>query len=188
MVGNNPPVNIVDLILLVLLSLFALRGYFKGLFRETFSLLGLFAGFLVAARYDEPAAAFFAAAWKVSSIVLRAGAFAALFFVTYFSLNLVGWMLHRSASFLFLQGINRIGGVVVGMGKGVGLTALALFFLTSAPLVPGKAKEKIDHSQLAAVFNRLAERIVALSKTKLLEPAESRAGRRAGRRDSQAHS
>ncbi len=178
--------NIVDLILLILLSLFALRGYFKGLFRETFSLLGLVGGFVVAARYDEPAAVFFAATWKVSSIVLRAAAFAALFFVTYFSLNLVGWLLHRSASFLFLQGINRIGGVVVGIGKGAALTALALFFLTSSPLVPGKAQEKIGHSQLAAVFNRLAERIVALSKAKLLEAAESRAGGRAGRRNSQA--
>jgi membrane protein required for colicin V production len=172
-------VNIVDIILLVVLSLFALRGYFRGLFRETFSLLGLFLGFMVAVRYDEPVAAFLAESWKASFIVLRGVAFVALFFVTYFSLNLVGWLLHRSASLLFLQGINRIGGVVVGMGKGAALMALAIFFLTSTPLISGKAKENIDHSYLAATFNRLAREIVALSKTRLIGPPESRAGERA---------
>lgn len=173
--------NIVDLILLVLLLLFALRGYFKGLFRETFALLGLFLGFMAAVRYDEPVAAFLAESWKSSLIVLRAAAFVALFFVTYFSLNLVGWLLHRSASLLFLQGINRIGGVVVGVGKGAALMALALFFLSSTPMISGKAKENIGHSYLAASFNHLAREIVALSKARLLGPSESRTGERASR-------
>ena len=173
--------NIVDPILLAVLSLFALRGYFKGLFREIFSLLGLFVGFLVAVRYDEPGAAFLAEHWKWSFIVLRAVTFVALFFATYFSLNLIGWLLHRSAPLLFLQGINRIGGIAVGLGKGAALIALALFFLTSTPLVPPKAKENIGHSYLVPAFNRLAQQLVALSKTRLLEPSESRASDRESR-------
>ena len=48
------PVNWIDPILLVILFLFGLRGYFKGLFRETLSLGGLIVGFMLAARYDEP--------------------------------------------------------------------------------------------------------------------------------------
>ena len=39
--------SIVDLILLLLLMLFAVRGYFKGLFLEVFSLLGILAGILI---------------------------------------------------------------------------------------------------------------------------------------------
>ncbi|HEY3304644.1 MAG TPA: CvpA family protein [Candidatus Binatia bacterium] len=167
--------NIVDPILLVLLSLFALRGYFKGLFREAFSLLGLFAGLMIAVRYEQPVAALWAESWKSSFIFLRALTFVALFFLTYFSLNLIGWLLHRSASLLFLQGINRIGGVVLGAGKGAAIMALAIFFLTSTPLISGKAKEKIGHSYLVPAFNQLAAELVELSKTKLLGPKESRA-------------
>jgi len=171
-------VNIVDPILLVLLSLFALRGYFKGFFREAFSLLGLFVGLMIAVRYEQPVAALWAESWKSSFIFLRAIAFVALFFSTYFSLNLIGWLLHRSASLLFLQGINRIGGVVLGAGKGAAIMALAIFFLTSTPLVSGKAKENIGQSYLVPAFNQLAAELVRLSKTALLEPKESRAGGR----------
>ena len=170
--------NTVDLILLALLALFAVRGYFKGLFREIFSLLGLFLGLLVAARYDERVAALWAETWKHSFIVLRAATFAALFFFTYFSLNLIGWLLHRSAPLLFLQGINRIGGVVVGMGKGAALMALAIFFLAATPLIPRGAQENIGRSYLAGALQRLAAELVALGKTRLLGPAEPAAGGR----------
>ena len=168
--------NIVDPILLVLLSLFALRGYFKGFFREAFSLLGLFVGLMLAVHYEQPVAALWAEDWKFSFIFLRAITFVALFFLTYFSLNLIGWLLHRSASLLFLQGINRIGGIVLGAAKGAAIMALAIFFLTSTPLVSGKAKENIGRSYLIPAFNQLAEGLVELSKTRLLEPKELRAG------------
>ena len=175
---KHPPVNIVDAILLVLLSLFALRGYLKGFFREAFSLLGLFVGLMAAVRYEQSVAALWAESWKFSFIFLRAVTFMALFFLTYFSLNLIGWLLHRAASLPFLQGINRIGGIVVGTGKGAAILALAVFFLTSTPLVSGKTKESIGHSYLVPALNQLAQGLVEWSKAGLLEPKESRASDR----------
>ena len=160
--------NIVDPILLALLSLFALRGYFKGLFREAFSLLGLFVGFMVAVRYDEAVATLWAEAWTSSFFLYRAVTFIALFFVTYFSLNLVGWLLHRSESLLFLQGINRVGGVLLGTGKGAAILALAILFLTTTPLLSRKAKQSFGHSYLAPALNQLAEELVGLGRAKLL--------------------
>ena len=99
--------NIIDIILLVLLSLFALRGYFKGLFRESFSLLGLFVGFMVAVRYVEPGTALLKGYWEFSPIILKAIVFIFLLFIVYFVFNLAGWLLHRSAKLLFLQGVLR---------------------------------------------------------------------------------
>ncbi|MBI3059657.1 MAG: CvpA family protein [Deltaproteobacteria bacterium] len=98
--------NIVDSILLVLLLLFGLRGYFKGLFRESFSLLGLIIGFMVAVRYDEPAALLWPESWRLSLLVVRVLTFVGLFFVVYFTFSLAGWLLHRSAKFLFLQSMS----------------------------------------------------------------------------------
>ncbi len=172
-VGCSPSVNIVDPILLVLLALFALRGYSKGLFREAFSLLGLFVGFMVAVRYDEPVATLWAETWKSSFIALRAITFVALFFVTYFSLNLVGWLLDRSASLLFLQGINRIGGIVVGVGKGAIILALAIFFLSTTPLLSQKARQGFGHSYLASALSQLAQELVGLGRAKLLGQKDS---------------
>ena len=163
--------NTVDLILIAALSLFALRGYFKGLFREIFSLVGLVAGFLLAARYDERLAAWLAESWKTSFIFLRAASFVAIFFLVSLAFNLIGWLLHRSAGVLFLQGINRIGGVLVGAGKGAALIGLAVLFLVSTPM-PRRAQATLGHSYLGSSFQHLAQQLIALGKSRFIDPAE----------------
>lgn len=165
--------NIVDPILLVLLSLFGLRGYFKGLFRESFSLLGLIIGFMVAVRYDEPAALLWSDYWKFSLIILRALTFVGLFFVVYFTFSLTGWLLHRSAKLLFLQAVNRVGGIVLGMGKGAAVLALIMFFLASSPLMPQKTRQKIDESYLAPLLRHFAQGLIRIGKANLLPQEES---------------
>ena len=166
--------NIIDSILLVLLCLFALRGYFKGLFRESFSLLGLFIGFMVAVRYGEPVAALWTDYWKFSPIILKAIIFFVLFFVVYFIFNLAGWLLHRSAKFLFLQGVNRVGGVALGAGKGAAILALIIFLLSSIPWIPQKTRKKINESYLVPPLYHFAQGLVRIGKANLLPREESR--------------
>jgi membrane protein required for colicin V production len=130
------PVNWIDPILLVIPFLFGLRGYFKGLFRETFSLGGLIVGFMLAARYDEPVANLAESYWDVSPFILKGTAYVAIFFVVYFLFAVVCWVLHRSAKVFFLRTINRIGGIAVGLGKGMAVTDLIVFFLTLSAWIP----------------------------------------------------
>ena len=165
--------NIVDPILLVLLSLFALRGYFKGLFRESFSLLGLVIGFMIAVRYDEPVAALWAESWKASLIVLKLVSFVGLFFAVYFLFSLIGWLLHRSAKFLFLQGINRVGGVVLGAGKGAAILALAVFLLISSPFVSQQARQKVGQSYLVPPLHFLGAELIRVGRTSILPRDDS---------------
>ena len=172
--------NIVDPILLGFLLLFALRGYFKGLFREVFSLLGLVVGFMVAVRYDEPVAALWAESWKYSYFLLRAMTFVSLFFLAYFGLNLVGWLLHRAAPLLFLQGINRIGGVVVATGKGAALMALLIFFLTSSPFLPSQVTQKIHQSVLAPLLSGLAQGLIQFGRASLPARGDADSGEQDG--------
>ena len=94
--------NIVDIVVVALLSLFAVRGYLRGLFREVFSLLGLFVGFIFAASYYEPVARLWQDSWQFSPLFVHILSFVALFFIAYLILNVVGLLLHRSAHFLFL--------------------------------------------------------------------------------------
>ena len=165
--------SIIDPVLLVLLSLFALRGYFKGLFREGFSLLGLLIGFMVAVRYDEPMALFWSDYWRFSLILLRVLSFVGIFFVIYFTFSLAGWLLHRSAKFLFLQAVNRVGGIVLGMGKGAAILALIIFFLASSPLISQKTRQKIDESYLAAPLHHIAQGLIRIGRANILPQEES---------------
>jgi len=160
-------VSIVDLILLLLLSLFAVRGYFKGLFLEVFSILGIIVGILVAVRYNGPASIFIQDYWKISPIILKGIAFVAIFFVVYFVLNLVGWLLQRSARYLFLGGFNRVGGVVFGTGKGAAFLALILFLVGSSSFIPQHIRQHVDDSYLVPPLNRIGQELVELGKETL---------------------
>ena len=169
------PVNWIDGTLLVVLALFGLRGYFRGLFREISSLVGLLVGFTVAVRYDENAAALGRIYWDSSPLLLKGVAFVAIFFVVYFLFNLAGWLLHRAAKPLFLQTLNRLGGVAVGIGKGAGVTALAVFFAGSASWLPAPMRVKFDEAYLVSPLSHLGYGLIHIGKEKLLprDPGEA---------------
>jgi membrane protein required for colicin V production len=162
-----PAVNWVDWALLAVFSLFGLRGYFKGLFREVLSLCGLVVGFMVAVRYDERVAALAVPYWNLSPFILKGGAFVVVFFVVYFLFNVAGWLLHHSEKALFLQTVNRVGGIAVGIGKGAALMALIVFILHSASWVPYSTKESLENSYLVSPLSRLGEGLIRIGKEKL---------------------
>jgi membrane protein required for colicin V production len=169
-------VNWVDPILLIVLFLFGLRGYFKGLFRETFSLGGLVVGFMMAVRYDQPMATLAAFYWNVPHVILKGAAFVAIFFAVYFIFALLGWSLHQSEKILFLQTFNRLGGIAVGLGKGAAITALLLFFISSSAFLSRSAKERLEGSYLVPPLSQLAEGMIRLGKEKLFPKEGDQAG------------
>lgn len=166
--------NIVDVILLVLLFLFGLRGYFKGFFRETFSLTGLIVGFMAAVRYNHTVAMLGEEYWQISPFILKGASFVAIFFVFYFFFNLLGWFFHHSKKFLFLQTLNRAGGIAIGIVKGAALMALMVFFMNSASWIPPSAKEKFKTSVLIPSFSEFAELIVRVGKEKIFTTEDGR--------------
>ncbi|MET0500373.1 MAG: CvpA family protein [Candidatus Binatia bacterium] len=167
--------NWIDPIVLVILFLFGLRGYFKGLFRETLSLGGMVVGFMVAVRYDEQFAALAGSYWDTSPLVLKVTAFVALFFVVYFVFAVVGWLLHQAARRLFLQTLNRLGGIAVGLGKGAAITALVIFFVTSSAWLPRSTKEHLEDSYLGPPLSQLAEGMIRVGREKLFPREGARA-------------
>ena len=164
-----PTVNWVDLILLCVFALFGLRGFYRGFFREFFSLAGLVLGFTAAVAYDQELSAILARHWKSSSLLLHGAAFVAIFFVVYFMLNLVGWLLHRSERLLFLRTLNRAGGIALGAGKGAAITAIAVFFLSSSSLLPQLTRENVENSYMAGPLARAGQNLIHLGKEKFFD-------------------
>ena len=163
--------SIVDLTLVILLSLFAVRGYFRGLFLEVLSILGIFAGFLAAVQYNDTVAGMGREFWNFSPIILKSIAFLLVFLGVYFVFNLVGWLFQRWSNLLFLTGFNRVGGVVVGAGKGAAFLALILFFLGSATFIPKKMKDTVDDSYLVPPLNRFGQGLVQIGKDRFFLPS-----------------
>jgi membrane protein required for colicin V production len=170
-------VNIIDSILLLLLCLFGLRGYFKGLFREAFSLLGLIVGFAASLRYDGRAAEFFATYQQFPPVLIKPISFIFLFILIYCAFGLTGWLLHRFAQFLLLHVVDRIGGLLIGMGKGVAILALFLFLLNAFPLLPKPVASKLKESYFAGRLAHAADGVLKAQKDGILAPDSEPAGK-----------
>jgi hypothetical protein len=100
-------------------------------------------------------------------LILKASAFVIIFFMIYLTLNLAGWLLHRSEKLLFLKTLNRTVGIAIGMGKGAALTALAVFLLTSSSWLPQPTRQKFEGSYLVSPLSHLAERLIRIGKEKI---------------------
>lgn len=166
--------NWIDLILVGFFALFGLRGYFRGFFRELFSLAGLIAGFMIAVAYDQEVVAVFPSQWRMSPLLQKGVAFVLLFFLVYFSLNLIGLLLHRSEKLLFLKTLNRTGGITLGLVKGAALCALAIFLLNSNSWLSRSTRTNFESSYLVRPLSRFGQDLVRLGKEKIFT-GESRA-------------
>ena len=123
--------NGVDLALVGVLLVFALRGYWRGFFRESFGLLALLGGLAAAMRFTPAGAAMVEP--YVSVPVVRDGiAFVGIFVVTHAVVNVIGVLVDRLAGAGL---VGRLAGAAVGIGKGGTMLAFVLLFLHLSPLL-----------------------------------------------------
>lgn len=151
--------NAIDIGLVVVLLLCALRGSWRGLFREVFGFAALLGGLLAALRAAGPAAAWLGSVAPVADLnptaVLGAG-FVGVFLVVSAAVNLVG----VAADQVFGRGALRIPSRAIGAlfaaGKGAAVAACALLFLQLFPVVKGLDRTILD-SRLARPLVSAAE-------------------------------
>jgi uncharacterized membrane protein required for colicin V production len=141
--------NPVDLVLVALLAVCAVRGYVRGLFRETMGLAGLVIGGTAALVFARPGATFlhrFTGLGEVTDQVLAA---ILIFGIVNLLTHLLAVFLDRVARAAFLSGVTRVAGAVVAVGKGTVIVGLVLFFLESYVPFPTVA-QAISKSTLGA--------------------------------------
>jgi membrane protein required for colicin V production len=128
--------NGVDLALGLLLAVCALRGYWRGFFRESFGLLALVGGVTAAVRFATPGAGVLQHYLRLPAAVDAGLAFVLIFVIVHTIVNLIGVLLDRLTGALFLRGINRLAGAALGVGKGAAVLALVLLFFHLFPIIP----------------------------------------------------
>jgi membrane protein required for colicin V production len=128
--------NAVDIVLIIVLTACALRGYWRGFFRELFGLLGLAAGAIAAITFTAEGVEFLKEYVTLAPPILSGIAFVGIFIVAHTAVNLVGLIFDRLAKAMFLRGVNRIAGAVFATGKGAVVLALVLFAVHLSQVLP----------------------------------------------------
>lgn len=121
--------NILDLIILGLMTFFVIKGIFRGFFREISSLAGVIFGFLVANHYYRPVVDLLRNHIPFEKF-LPLISFIVLFIVVVIIFNLFGLLLHHLFKRLFIGWFDRSFGVVFALTKGIIISYLLIVLLT----------------------------------------------------------
>jgi len=157
--------NSLDLFILIVISLFFIRGVFRGLVLELVSVAGLIFGYLIAITYVDFFSTllikYFPILPKSASTIIS---FIALFIVINIVLRFIGNILTRTLKFAMLGWLNRILGGFFGLLKGILVLSILVFLLSFIPfssefIEKTGAKESIVFPLLKALGPQLYEQI-----------------------------
>jgi uncharacterized membrane protein required for colicin V production len=143
--------NGIDVALVVLLLLCALRGSWRGVFRESFGFAGLLVGLALALRSAEAGANWLSSyAWaeELNGPALVGAAFVVIFLVVSALVNLIGVATDQFLGRGMLRVPSRVGGALFALGKGAAVLAFVLLFLQLFPVLPG-VEQQIAGSRIA---------------------------------------
>jgi len=151
--------NLFDIIILVTLLFFALKGLLRGLVNEASSLAGLILGGWLAYRYYPTLSIPIRNILHVPEHVAAFLAFMLLLMLTGFIAHVLGNIITTALRVVMLGSLNRLGGVVIGAAEGALLLSL-LFCIGTADFMPVKLKQKIRTTESANMFATLGDRIL----------------------------
>lgn len=121
--------NYLDIIILILLIIFGFGGWKKGIIIEAASLLGLGLGILAAFYCSDFTAEKLVEWMEINPKYLKVLSFIVTFVVVAVVVNLLGKMIANIVKSLNLGFIDKIGGFVFGVAKGVLLCSLLIMLL-----------------------------------------------------------
>ena len=174
--------NLVDILIWVVLLIFAVKGFMKGLVREVCSLLGLVLGGWAAFAYYHPLAEVLWSHIRLPHSVTSFLSFSLIFLASGLLFFFLGHLLTTLFKIILLGGVNRIGGVLMGVLQGALVLCVALSLGSLKPM-PVKVKAHIERAATARPFLVCGDEIMSWWKNGAasgggIEPgkAPSRAG------------
>ncbi len=168
--------NAVDAVIVVLLALYSIRGFVRGVFREAMGFVGLVGAGAAAVTYWRPVAGFLRAVADLGPVAAQVTAGAFVFIAVNLLVHAIALLLDRAARAIFLGSIARVTGGALALGKGAIVVGLVLLVVrTYAP--SATIADAIDHSTLGAPLTDAAGRLLRAG-TDALQRREARQAQR----------
>jgi len=128
--------NVIDITILVILGFFCLKGFFRGIIMEVFTLLGLLAAYVIALREMNIVAVWINRLVSLPSLFTSTVSFFLIFLVISLLCHWLAGLIRHVTRWSFLGWIDRSGGMVFGLFKGAlvaSLLALLISLISSSP-------------------------------------------------------
>lgn len=115
-----------DIIVLAIILILTIIGWWKGLVKQLFGLAGVIAGYILALKYYQPGAKLLTGFHPATARIIS---FVAIFLACVLVAHLIGWAVGRLASGPKLGFLNRIGGALLGFVKGCVVVCILVIVL-----------------------------------------------------------
>ena len=147
--------NYIDITITVLLVVFGIGGWRKGIIIEAATLLGLGLGLYGAFRFSDFTADKLTQVVEISPKYLHVVAFIVTFVVLAIVVNLLGRLLTKLVKAINLGFVDKIGGFLVGLAKGLLICSLVVMLLNALPL-QGVIKEETKQESVLYPYVEMA--------------------------------
>ena len=141
-----------DIVIVVVIALFAISGFKSGLIKTLGSLLGTVLGVFVAGHYYAPLTEVLIKFTGWSPNFVRIVVFLLLFIISNRLIGLLFWFINKVTGLItrlpFLSTVDHILGALVGVVEGTLIVGIAIFFITLYPPSPS-FMTKLCESKLA---------------------------------------
>ena len=151
--------SLFDIAIIVIVILCLTRGIFRGIIKETVSLVGVFAGFYIAGKHHLALGnMLFARIWDTTYAEVVA------FLAILFAMILISYAVEEVVDYLlglkFFSWVDRLVGAGVGISKGVLLASVFLIiFMVYIP----RSTQLVDSSRFLPYLELLARKIVVFA-------------------------
>jgi membrane protein required for colicin V production len=157
--------TVVDFILAIVCLFFLLRGLFRGLLMEFFSILALIAAFLASINYYPVAAEWFSSLFPPGASRNAAGLIA-VFAVVWLLIKLLSWMLNRNLGEAESNPLFRVSGGALALVKAVLFLSLVIYLsgriwpenrITTGNLSTELSEQVVERLKDAGLFPELPD-------------------------------
>jgi len=160
--------NWVDIVIIALLAGAVLLGFRKGLVREIVGIIALVAAFFIALLAHKAAAGGLLKAFPRMPVAIAPTAgFIVMFLAAFGVITLAGWLMAKVIKASPLDFADKLGGMAIGLFKGVLGISILLMLLALVPL-PKEVTQKMDRSAAIRSIRKVAPWVY--EKTKGLWP------------------
>lgn len=115
-----------DIIVLAIILILTIIGWWKGLVKQLFGLAGVIAGYILAVKYYQPCAKFLTGIHPGTARIIS---FIAIFLACIIVAHLVGWAVGRLTTGPKMGFLNRVGGALLGFVKGCVVVCILVIVL-----------------------------------------------------------
>ncbi len=136
------PLATFDIIIILIILYNLVQGFRRGLIRSLFFLLGLILATFFALSFYRPAGEYLYLNFQITHPWAECLSFSIIWISISFLVNWLGIALKKVAKILFVGWLDRLGGVVLGLGKAFLIISLILVSLTRLNLSP-KIKQSL---------------------------------------------